>query len=262
MRHRIRRALGPVLRLLDLAVAAPLYLVVPRHARNQWATPGTVLRNRRAYDEVTALLGRAPRALVLDVGGGIAALAETLGSDSRVRVVTLDLDMEMLRRARAKFARAVLLRADGTRLPFADDTFDAVVMVHALEHIPQEIRAALAAEIKRVSRQGVVIHGPAGTEAVALTHRFIAALEARGMEVPRYAREHLAFSMPMPEWFSATFPGCRLQPRRNLEVEFITLLTAYTPVLRWLGGYQNRKLSAQDERPPFVEYTMTWKKPS
>jgi ubiquinone/menaquinone biosynthesis C-methylase UbiE len=220
-----------------------------------------VLRNRRAYEEVTALLGRAPRALVLDVGGGIAALAETLGSDRRVSVVTLDLDMEMLQRARAKNAAAVLLRADGTRLPFKDDTFDAVVMVHALEHIPHEIRAALASEIKRVSRRGVVIQGPAGPDAVVLTERFIAAMEARGMEVPRYAREHLAFSMPMPDWFTATFPGCRLQPCRNLEVELVTLLTAYTPVVRWLGGYRNQRLAEQDGRPPFVEYTMTWQKP-
>jgi hypothetical protein len=170
--------------------------------------------------------------------------------------------MTMLQRARKKVSNAVLVRADGTNLPFADRAFDVVVMVHALEHIPEQIRPALVAEIKRVSRRGVVIHGPAGVEAVELTRRFIAALEARGGVAPRYALEHLEFPMPMPQWLAEAFPGCALQPRRNFQVELETLLMAYTPIVRWFAGYRNRRLAAADERPPFVEYTMTWRKPS
>ena len=256
----MKRLMWKVFGLADLLVSAPIYLLVPRHVRNFWMMPGTVMRNQRACDEVRAVIDGAPHARVLDVGGGIAALSESLSAGGAVRVITLDLDMEMLLRARGKIPGAVLLCADGTRLPFADRTFDAVVMVHALEHIPEPIRDKLASEIKRVTKSGVVIHGPAGADAVTLTRRFIDRMEARGMEVPRYAREHLEFSMPMPGWFATAFPGCRVQPHRNLDVELVNLLTAYTPVLRWLGGYRQRRMAARDQQPPFVEYTMTWRK--
>ena len=250
-----------VLKLADYAIAVPVYLFVPRRVRQRWFMPGTMLRNRRAVDAVAELLASAPRALVLDVGGGVAALADALASDPRVRVVTLDLDFDVLRRAQPRLASPRLVCADGTRLPFADDTFDAVVMVHALEHIPAAVRGPLAAEIKRVSRTGVVIHGPAGEDAVRLSERFIAALRARGAAVPRYALEHLECSMPMPAWFADTFPGCALQPRRNFDVEMTTIMTEFTPIVRWLAGYRYSRLAAVDDRPPFVEYTMTWRKP-
>jgi len=248
--------------MIDFAVAVPLYFTVPRHVRFGWFAPGTVLRNRRGLDEVTRLLqpGRRPR--VLDVGGGIAALRDQPGIGDQMSVVTLDIDMTMLERAHRKVPGSVLVCADGARLPFADGTFDAVVMVHALEHVPEAVRPGLVSEIKRVSRSGVVIHGPAGSDAVELTRQFIDALEARGGEAPRYAREHLDFAMPMPQWFREAFPGCSLQPRRNFDVELTTLLMAYTPVVRWFSGYRARQLASLDETPPFVEYTLTWVKPA
>jgi hypothetical protein len=261
MANGLTRLLWRAMGLVDLALAVPLYFLVPRHVRFGWCAPGTVLRNRRGFDEVMRLVEPGRRARVLDVGGGIAALKDLPGTAERMWVVTLDIDMEMLQRARKKVADSVLLCADGTRLPFRDGTFDAVVMVHAFEHIPEQVRPALVAEIKRVSRRGVVIHGPAGTDAVELTRQFIAALEARGGTAPRYALEHLEFPMPMPQWLSEAFPGCALQPRRNFQVELDTLLMAYTPIVRWFAGYRNGRLAAADETPPFVEYTMTWRNP-
>lgn len=260
MTRGLKRLLYRVLGVVDLGIAVPLYVFVPRHVRFRWWAPGTVLRNRRAFDEVVRLAGSERQALVLDVGGGIAALKDLPGSEQRLRIVTLDIDMAMLARARRKVPNAVLVCGDGTRLPFKDDTFDVVVMVHALEHIPGPIRPALVSEIKRVSRRGVVIHGPAGEDAIELTRRFIDALEARGGVAPRYALEHLEYPMPMPQWLADEFSGCELAPRRNLHVELSTLLMAYTPVVRWFSGLRNARLAAMDDTPPFVEYTMTWRK--
>ena len=247
--------------LVDLALAVPLYFLIPRHIRFRWSAPGTVLRNRRGFDEVMSLVEPGARAIVLDVGGGIAALKDLPETAGRMWIVTLDIDMPLLQRARRKVPDSVLVCGDGTRLPFKDGTFDAVVMVHALEHIPEAIRPALVSEIKRVSRRGVVIHGPAGKEAIELARRFIERLVARGGEAPRYAVEHLEIPMPMPQWLAEAFPGCALKPRRNFDVELTTLLMAYTPVVRWFSGYRNAQLAAQDDTPPFVEYTMTWRKP-
>jgi SAM-dependent methyltransferase len=52
----------------------------------------------------------------------------------------------------ARFGAACVLRAGGEALPFADSTFDAVVLADVIEHIP---RAELAvAEFARVLRPG------------------------------------------------------------------------------------------------------------
>jgi SAM-dependent methyltransferase len=260
-RRPVVRLLWPLLRVVDLAMNASLRIAaVPLHVRRRWVAPGTVLRNRRGADALMALLGDTGDFRVLDVGGGMAALAASLTPGRRGQLVTLDLDFALLKRVARE--RSGLVCADGTRLPFADQTFDAVIMVHALEHIPEGIRDRLAQEIARVSRRGVVIHGPAGPGALQLSHQFIAALQRRGLNVPRYAREHLEMGLPMPEWFTRLFPGCELTPRRNLDVELRVLLTEYTPVARWFAGYRNERLAAVDDRPPFVEYTMTWKRPA
>src|SRR4029079_15860530 len=62
---------------------------------------------------------------------------------------------------------AVVARSDGTQLPFADHTFDAVVSSDVLEHVRPERRAAFLAELRRVSRDLVVVAAPFDTPGVA-----------------------------------------------------------------------------------------------
>jgi hypothetical protein len=134
-------------------------------------------------------------------------------------------------------------------------------MVHALEHIPESIRPALVSEIKRVSRRGVVIHGPAGPDAVELTRQFIAALEARGGIAPRYAIEHLEFPMPMPQWLNDAFPGCALQPAPQLHRRARHAADGLHPGDPLVHRLSPAAARGSDDTPPFVEYTMTWRKP-
>jgi hypothetical protein len=119
MANGLTRLVWRAMGLVDLAVAVPLYLLVPRHVRFRWSAPGTVLRNRRGFDEVMRLVEPGRRAVVLDVGGGIAALKDLPETAERMWIVTLDIDMPLLQRARRKVPDSVLVCADGTRLPFA-----------------------------------------------------------------------------------------------------------------------------------------------
>ena len=180
------------------------------------------------------------------------------------QVVILDLDFGLLTKANhnSQMEKHIIkVCGSGARLPFKDDSFDAVAMVHSLEHIPENVRAELADEIKRVARVGVVIVGPANPNAEELSHRFIKAMIDRGMEVPRYANEHLEMGVPRLEWFEKHFSGCRLKPRRNAMVEYHTAIMEHTPVLRWLSSfYYHNFLSAHDDRPPYIEWTMIWDK--
>ncbi len=59
------------------------------------------------------------------------------------------------------------VQADGTRLPFADGTFDAVVSSDVLEHVVPAGRDGFLAELSRVSRDLVVVAAPFDTAGVA-----------------------------------------------------------------------------------------------
>jgi ubiquinone/menaquinone biosynthesis C-methylase UbiE len=94
---------------------------------------------------------------VLDVGSGpgfvAGAIAEAVGSTGAVSGV--DISEAMLAAARSHCARQSWVEfrhADAKQLPFADDSFDAVISTQVLEYVP-DVTAAIA-EIHRVLRPG------------------------------------------------------------------------------------------------------------
>jgi SAM-dependent methyltransferase len=89
---------------------------------------------------------------VLDVGGGTGLMAQAIATLLPVdRVVSVDIadrfltDLDVETRV-----------FDGTTLPFADGSFDCVVMCNVLHHVPKPARRGLLLECGRVSESGVV----------------------------------------------------------------------------------------------------------
>ena len=153
---------------LDLLASIPAADTPKNTCRIQaaWASPiGSMLYDRAqlvarrlmtAFQHPMEWLDIPPGGVALDVGSGpgnvTASLARAAGPDGLA--LGVDISEPMLARAvRAEAGPQVgFLRADAQRLPFRDETFDAVISIAMLQLIPEP--SAALAEMVRVLRPG------------------------------------------------------------------------------------------------------------
>jgi ubiquinone/menaquinone biosynthesis C-methylase UbiE len=131
--------------------------VAREYDARRFATPLQRLKHRRDVALVLALLSEVGARTVLDLPCGTGRLLPALAR-AGFRVVGADVALEMLRAGReARSMGAPLVQADATRLPFGSASFDAVVSVRFLFHLTREERRAVLVEMRRVTKDGVVV---------------------------------------------------------------------------------------------------------
>jgi len=103
---------------------------------------------------------------VLDVGCGTGIYALDLAGKG-LDITGVDISVPMLEQARAKAAEtgleASFLEADACKLPFNDDSFDAVLSVTALEFVP-DLAAALREAFRVLKTGGRLVVGLIGRD--------------------------------------------------------------------------------------------------
>jgi glycogen synthase len=104
-------------------------------------------QKRRA---VLAAIPAEPRLRVLDVGGGYGRLAGPLAAHHEV--VLADVSPEMLEEARRRWPELELVQADARALPFDDASFDLVLAIDLVTHLPSLDEGVK--ELARVVRPG------------------------------------------------------------------------------------------------------------
>ena len=139
------------------AVRSMFDRIAPRYdLLNRVLSGGTDVRwRRRAVD----FLEIPPPCRVLDLCTGTAdLLIEALGRDPRNTGLGVDLSLGMLGRGSAKLAsggyadRAVLVAADGERLPLAGGRFDGALVAFGIRNVADPVAAMR--EVKRALRPG------------------------------------------------------------------------------------------------------------
>jgi hypothetical protein len=215
-------------------------------------------RYRIAADVVTAVQGPS-RARLLDVGGGPwGTLGDFLPQHD---VVASDLNLP----SHWHTAAPDLVLADGAQLPFADGTFDAVVSMDTLEHVPPDRRPTLLAEAVRVSRGWVVAGCPCATPGVADADAallsFVRAKFGEEFDSVAVLTEHLALGHPDPDAMEAALvaagaevariPSGRLDRWLPMMILFYDLMALGRddPVERVQAWY-NHLLADDDLRDP------------
>jgi SAM-dependent methyltransferase len=105
---------------------------------------------RRYVDRLESTL--APGSAVLDLGCGPGVPAARLAR--RHRLTCVDVSEAQLELARAAVPEATFLRADMTEVELAPESFDAVVALFSIQHLPREEQPALFERIAGWLRPG------------------------------------------------------------------------------------------------------------
>jgi ubiquinone/menaquinone biosynthesis C-methylase UbiE len=229
------------------------------------ALPDGVAQSIR--DAVLTAVGPVTRPRVLDIGAGTGRIGwpfVAAGDD----YVGVDLSGGMLRVFAGRHAsgkRAVLIQADGRTLPFADASFDAVLLIAVFGDLSDW--RAMVDEARRVLRSGgTVIIGRTATPDDGIDERMKqrldTLLDGRMSLVPRknrrkYAAQYLAASASATTELVAATWSVERSPRRFLHrhagaARFSRLPRAVREdALRALADWAQVKFGTLDAR--FVE---------
>jgi SAM-dependent methyltransferase len=100
-----------------------------------------------------------PGARILDYGCGYGRTLAELSQAGFKNMVGVDSSKAMLARARATVAHPILVRNDENRLPFTDESFDAILLFAVLTCIPEsDKQRSLMSELERVLRPGGLLY--------------------------------------------------------------------------------------------------------
>jgi demethylmenaquinone methyltransferase / 2-methoxy-6-polyprenyl-1,4-benzoquinol methylase len=108
-------------------------------------------QDRRWRREVLAAVDPMPGERVLDLAAGTGTSSEPFRARGAV-VFPCDFSVGMLQEGKRKLPHLPFTAGDGTQLPFADDTFDAVTISFGLRNIVDPV--AGLREMLRVTRPG------------------------------------------------------------------------------------------------------------
>lgn len=108
-------------------------------------------QDRRWRKAVVQAVAAEPGERLLDLAAGTATSTEPF-ADAGVRTVASDFSLGMLRVGRRRRPDLPLVAGDATRLPFADDAFDAVTISFGLRNVVDH--PAALRDMLRVTRPG------------------------------------------------------------------------------------------------------------
>ena len=222
------------------------------------------LRFTRTAQQINALDTPDKQQLrILDVGGGFGTMSNFLSSANKL-LCNVDINMKALQRSNTNGIEAVA--ADGCHLPFHDDSFDIVVSVHALEHVPDVKKIGFCAELKRVARSYVIINCPADStdgkyEGTLYDTRFLQQYRQRFKTDEPYTIEHLNSGLPNVAELTTLFPGATTSGQQNGDVWLRYMTFAFLPYIRFISGvYYKIFLARKENLPPYHACLLVYKK--
>jgi len=201
---------------------------------------------------------------ILDVGGSEGVINNFLKPEN-FKLIVADLDEKAIFRAGKKQNLQAIL-ADGCYLPFKDNDFDIVVSVASLEHVPDELKPAYCTELKRVTKDTVIVYCPADSrdgifQGSVFDQKYFDWYRQRFATEERNTREHLEAGLPTIDELSALFPGARLEGIQNGHIWLDIMKMKEAPYIGLLTSWRySLFLKKKDVSPPYYACLLVWKK--
>jgi hypothetical protein len=179
-------------------------------------------------------------------------LQQEIGSDSRQTVLDVGGRKDLLERFMPYSTTAINpdgtghLLGDGGQLPFAPGSFDAVVNLDTLEHLPSETRLPFIHECLRVGKKCVIIAAPYGSPEHMALEKALNAQYTKTLGRPHpYLSEHVAFGLPSPEQLTQFVEALRPFPTQFF----------YAGDFTWQGRSFARAIQAHQQPRPLALLT-------
>lgn len=119
---------------------------------------------------------------ILDVGGSLGELKKFL---PRADITTADV------------VEGADIVFNGKILPVKSESYETVVSVDTLEHIPKKQRMSFVKELYRVAKKQVILLAPNGSVShLKYEQRLLASYRQQGKAIPRYLDEHVKYGLP------------------------------------------------------------------
>lgn len=136
---------------------------------------------------------------VLDIGGQLNALSQ-FKKFKKIVVANVEGSIEQSD-----------ITIKGQRLPFRDNSFDAVCAVDVLEHIKSEKREGFVKELLRVATDCIILSFPIWTEKhIKYESNLRKSLKSKAVNVS-YLDEHVKFGLPSPEQIASICKGHKFE---------------------------------------------------
>lgn len=141
-----------------------------------------------------------------------------------MKAAGLDLTASLLLKTRELGRRGDFFRGDATRLPFADKSFETVLLFDVLEHLEDE--SGMIAEMLRVAARRLLIIVPRRSEDFLVKHNLVYSHHLDRTHLRTYTQEGVR----------ALFPdaGVRIFPVNRDSLKHAMLDAIEAPVLRLL----------------------------
>ena len=218
---------------------------------NKLELPFDQYQRYRIVEELVELIRQGRRLRILDIGGHPGLIADFLPQDD-----TFILDVQPSEGLNC-------VQGDGIKLPFTSDSFDLVVSIDTVEHIPTDQRVRFLEEQLRTSKNYVLLAAPFEDENVSLAEQIVNQFFIKKIGHPNDSlEEHFANGLPRLDETLSFFDQNGIQhleiPNGYLynwlvmmmAIPAVQILPDSEELLAMLNRFYNQNLYVSDNRRP------------
>ena len=218
---------------------------------NRLELPFDQYQRYRIVEELVGLIRQGRRLRILDIGGRPGLIADFLPQDD-----TFILDVQPSEGLNC-------VQGDGINLPFTSDSFDLVVSIDTVEHIPTDQRVRFLEEQLRTSKNYVLLAAPFEDENVSLAEQIVNQFFIKKIGHPNDSlEEHFANGLPRLDETLSFFDQNGVQhleiPNGYLynwlvmmmAIPAVQILPDSEELLAMLNRFYNQNLYVSDNRRP------------